>query len=348
MANGETKFSVSGKAVYNNNPLAEAQVSLNKALNYSTTTDAEGNFKITDVPAGNYNLSISKSFSDGNFTETNQNISVTDNLNLSELKLPKAVFLFSISEITASSVFISWSQTDTNDFREYKIYRHTSPGLDETTGTLIYVATSISDTFFTDNNLFESTYYYYRVYVMNDYGRLSGSNIVSAKTLFKNLIKNGDFELFNSSNEPTDWLLENDVWFVSNQNYQNGSYGLRGERNTYLVELGPGASLRQFIPYTSLVAGKQYTFSFHYYVENLNGTYRLTVALATSIQSHSDIYFYFIEGPSSTGWESKSFTFTAPTLNQDLVVSCYVAANIPYNNGPWLMWLDSFELKQIE
>ena len=220
--------------------------------------------------------------------------------------------------------------------------------MDETTGTLIYVATAITDTSFVDTDLFESTTYYYRVYVMNEFGRLGGSNINSAKTLFRNLIMNGDFEFFNLSNEPMDWLLENDVWFVNSQNSQAGYYGLRGERNSYLVELGPGASLRQFIPYPSIVPGKQYTFSYHYYVEDLAGNSTLKVALGTGVQSAYDIYYYFIDGNNSNGWEYYSFTFTAPVLTQDLVLSCFVCVNIPYGNEPWLMWLDNFELKRTE
>ena len=121
VSNPDSKYTVSGKAIYNNSPLGGAGVSLNKTLNYSTTTDSEGNFEITEVPAGNYNLTISKNFVDGNFTEINEDIAVTDNLNLSELKLPKAVLLYPITDITSSSVELKWSQTDAADFREYKI-----------------------------------------------------------------------------------------------------------------------------------------------------------------------------------------------------------------------------------
>lgn len=183
---------------------------------------------------------------------------------------------------------------------------------------------------------------------MNDYGGLGGSNIVSAKTLSKNLIKNGDFELFNSSNRPTDWLTTTDVFFVSNQNAQNGNYGLRGERNSYLVELGPPASLRQFIPYTSIVAGKQYSFSFYYKVVSLAGNSTLKVALGRNVQDASSIFYLFINGNTPEGWQNYSFTFTAPQLTEDLVLSCYVETNVPYNGEPWLMWLDNFELKRTD
>ena len=348
ISESEDKFTVSGKVIYNNSAMQNAQVSLDKISNYSTNTDAEGNFNIPNVPSGTYSLKISKNLPDGNFTEINQNIAVTGNVELSELKLPKAIFLYQPTEITSSSIGLHWSPTDAVDFREYKIYRHTTPGLDETTGTLVYVATTLSDTSFVDTGLFELTDYYYRVYVMNEYGRLGGSNINSAQTLFKNLIKNGDFELFNSSNQPADWLLENDVWLTSDQNFQSGSYGLRGERNSYLVELGPPASLRQFIPYPSIVQGKQYTCSFYYKVDNLGGNSNIKVALGRNVQDAYSIFYIFIDGTAPSGWQNYSFTFTAPQLNEDIVLSCYVETNVPYNGEPWLMWLDNFELKRTE
>ena len=342
----EGDFRVSGKVIYNNSVMPNAQVSLDKKANYSAVTDSEGKFSIENVPKGNYELTVAKNLEDGSFTEINQQIAVTDNLLLSELLLPIGVHIYPLQNVTSSSVDISWSPTDAIDFREYKIYRHTTPGLDATTGTLIYVATSITDTSFADTDLFEWTTYYYRVYFMNEIGRLGGSNITSSKTLYKNLIKNGDFELFNSSNRPTDWLTTTDVFFVSNQNFHSGNYGLRGERNSYLVELGPPASLRQFIPYTSIVAGKQYTFSFHYKVDSLSGNSTLQLALGRNVQDAYSIFYYNIDGNTLEGWQNFSFTFTAPQLTEDLVLSCYVQVNIPYNGEPWLMWLDNFELKR--
>ena len=346
--NNKTNFTVSGKVIYKKAPIANALVRLDSALNYSTTTDAEGKFSIPDVSEGTHKLTIYKSLSDGNFTEMSENVAVTGDLNLSELLLPKAVYLYPPTDVTSSSILVTWSPTDAADFREYKVYRHTSPGLDETTGKLIYVATSINDTSFVDTELFESTSYYYRIYVMNEYGRLGGSNITSSKTMAKNLIKNGDFESYDDFKRPTDWLNENDIWYVSDQNFQNGNYGLRGERNAYLVELGPGASLRQYISYTSIVPGKQYIFSFSYDVENLGGNSTLRVGLGRNVQDAYSICYDVIDATASSGWQNYSFTFTAPTLNEDLVVSCYVETNVPYNGEPWIMWLDNFELKRTE
>jgi hypothetical protein len=345
----DENYSVSGTIVYNNSVLPNAQVSLNKIANYSAVTDTAGKFVISNVPKGDYQLSISKNLTDGSSTEINKQIAVASNVTFSELLLPKAIHLDSIKNVTSSSITLRWSPTDANDFREYKVYRHTTPGLDETTGTLVYVATSISDTSFVDTELFESTQYYYRVYVMNEFGKLGGSNISSTKTLFKNLILNGDFESYDSFHRPTDWLTENNVFFVSDSNHQSGRHALKGMRNSYLVELGPQASLRQYIPYTSVVAGKRYVFSFYYLVQNLPGNATLKVSLGTDIQLGANTpTSVFINGSSVGTWQNYTFTFTAPPLTQDLNVSCYVQTNIPNGGEPWDVWLDNFELKRAD
>ena len=344
----DAQFTLKGKVIYNNSALAGAQVNLDSTANYSAVTDAEGNFSISNVSEGAHKLTVYKSLPDSNFTEINKSVTVNSDLELSDLLLPKAVFLYPLTNVTSSSIVLTWSPTDAADFREYKVYRHTTRGLDETTSTLVYVATTIHDTSFTDTELFESTQYYYRIFVMNEYGKLGGSNIESSKTPDKNLIKNGDFESFDNFNKPTDWITENNVWSVSNQKFQSGGYGLRGEVNSYLYEIG-GASLRQYIPYTSLVTGKQYTFSFFYNIENLDGNSALKVSLGTNIQTgSSSIISTFIDNTAPSGWQKFSFAFTAPQLTEDLVISCYVNVNIPYNNELWLMWLDNFELERAE
>ena len=43
--------------------------------------------------------------------------------------------------------------TDADDFREYKVYRRDSPGIDETSGELIFVSTARAQTTFLDRLL---------------------------------------------------------------------------------------------------------------------------------------------------------------------------------------------------
>jgi hypothetical protein len=188
------KNTVSGKIVSNSIPVANATVSLNKQQNYSTQTDSNGSFSISNVPDGSYSLNINKINPDGTSQERTANITVTEDLTLQSLLLPRPIKILTPANITGTSMMVSWNSTDANDFREYKLYRHSSSGLDENTGTLIHVSTSISDTLFEDNGLSPITQYYYRVFVMNDFGKLGGSNIVSSKTSNINYVQNGSFE----------------------------------------------------------------------------------------------------------------------------------------------------------
>ena len=88
---------------------------------------------------------------DGTFIERATDISVFADVFLDALRLPKAVFCYDPTNVSANSATISWSATDAADFREYKLFRHTTSGQDETTGELVHVATEIQDTVFTDN-----------------------------------------------------------------------------------------------------------------------------------------------------------------------------------------------------
>ena len=187
-------YSVSGTVYSNNSPLPNATVSIDSKASFSTKTGNNGDFTINNIPKGAHNLEVNKTFNDGSFIENNSNITVDSDLLLNSLILPKAVTLNPPAKITDESMTLSWTSTDVNDFREYKLYRHITSGLDETTGTLVHVSTAINDTIFTDANLDPLSVYFYRVYIMNEFGRLGGSNIVSDTTENKNYIWNGNFE----------------------------------------------------------------------------------------------------------------------------------------------------------
>ena len=95
---------------------------------------------------------------------------------------------------THEKVPLRWSLANGPEFREYKVYRRDNPGLDEDTGELIFVSTSIKDTTFVDTPSSTATIYYYRVYVLSAYGKLGGSNLVNTEVPSKNLIQNPGFE----------------------------------------------------------------------------------------------------------------------------------------------------------
>ena len=121
-------------------------------------------------------------------------LSVNEDIELNDLRLPKAVILYEATGVTEIDSEIAWSPTDDSEFREYKLYRHNTTGLDETTGLLIHVATSVNDTTFTDTDLTPLSDYYYRVFVLDDFGRIGGSNIIGITTEEAILLKNGGFE----------------------------------------------------------------------------------------------------------------------------------------------------------
>lgn len=78
--------------------------------------------------------------------------------------------------LESNEVSLSWNKYQAADFREYKLYKHSSSGLDETTGELLHVATSANDTLFT-TTVPHSSETFFRVFVRDDFGLLGGSNI---------------------------------------------------------------------------------------------------------------------------------------------------------------------------
>lgn len=193
----ETKnlYKISGIVYQKESPVSNVTVSVDDKLNWTTQTNDEGYFEISNVTEGNHVLKSSIVQDNGSFIEKSNDIAVNDDIYLNALKLPNAVILSAPNEVTSSSMKLEWTKSDAVDFREYKLYRHNTSGLDETTGTLVHVATAVNDTIFIDEQLSPLEEYFYRVYVMNEFGRLGGSNIVSDTTEQVNLIWNGDFEM---------------------------------------------------------------------------------------------------------------------------------------------------------
>ncbi len=186
----DTLFKVSGVLTYQSNPALNVGIELKKndEVIKHTITDQDGYFEFNGVPESQYTIVANKSYDDGSFTENPIEIMVNEDTYLNNLTLPEPVNIYPPVDYTSKSVTIFWSQYNHDNFYEYKIYRHLTSGLDESTGKLIHISTSINDTVFIDNGsdldygLETNTTYYYRVYVNNEYGRLGGSNIQPVTT----------------------------------------------------------------------------------------------------------------------------------------------------------------------
>jgi len=181
--NGEF-FTVEGKVLNSSGAVENATVKIDDALNWTTKTSSDGSFTIKNVTKGSHELSIKQQSDNGQFSIRNENIEVNKDLLLEALLLPKPVHLEEAvidQKLTINKINLVWTRSTANDFREYKIYKHTTSGLDETTGELIHVSTTKFDTSFVDS-LSHSSRYFYRVFVLNEYGQIGGSNIIEVKT----------------------------------------------------------------------------------------------------------------------------------------------------------------------
>jgi hypothetical protein len=170
---------ISGVLKQNSEPLIEAEVSIDMRLQWSTVTDASGYFEISGVTRGEHNLLASKNLEGGGFVELSTIIDANTSLiNIGQTSLPMPSVLYSIDTNLVShyEVPLKWASSIDSDFREYKLYRKDDPGLDETTGELIFVSTDKDDTTFTDISFITGQNLYYRVYSLFSFGRLGGSN----------------------------------------------------------------------------------------------------------------------------------------------------------------------------
>ena len=195
--NTAASFKLSGKVYYEGARAQDVLIRLDESPAYTTTTDQAGYFEFNNLEGGSHSLNIFKEVTGDAYSTITIPVELNQDVYLNQLLLPKGVQILPPEDISSSSMRLKWTATDAVDFREYKIYQHENSGLDETTGTLIHVSTSIDDTVFTAFSLSPFNTYYFRVYVMNEYGKLGGSNIVSGKTQNVNLIVNGGFEIID-------------------------------------------------------------------------------------------------------------------------------------------------------
>ncbi len=99
---------------------------------------------------------------------------------LNVVKSPDAVNLVAASQ-SSSSIRLSWSQSISDEFAAYYLYRDNVNAISENS-TLVTAITSRGTLSFTDNNLGAGTKYFYRIYVHDNNGFSTASNIDSVTT----------------------------------------------------------------------------------------------------------------------------------------------------------------------
>jgi len=184
-------FDVSGRIAFDQGAVAaNSKIYLNNELR--ATTNNEGDFTIPGVDAGRYTLKATLSDSSSAYAEAELEIDLKGgDLYLDNLLLPVPVELLEPDSVRSTSINLTWRKCNADDFREYKIYIHHSGALDESTGTLLHISTEVNDTtlsikegdfWWGGSTLSPDTKYYFRVFVMNSNGRMSGSNIRDVTT----------------------------------------------------------------------------------------------------------------------------------------------------------------------
>jgi hypothetical protein len=97
-------------------------------------------------------------------------------------QLPEPVVLKEPDLITSSSITLSWTKSENDDFEMYKLYRDSKPEVNDSS-KLITTINVVSTLTFLDSSLAPETTYFYRVYVETVTGLTNGSNMVDVTTL---------------------------------------------------------------------------------------------------------------------------------------------------------------------
>lgn len=310
-------YKVSGKLTLNGLPVSGALVQIGEVFNWKATTDADGKFIIENVALGEYYFKAEKKYDDNRIIFKKSKIALqTELTDIGEIQLPNPISLCSIdtSNILQNSVKITWTKSTDPDFVSYNLYRKNDPGLDESTGELVYVSTNNNDTSYVDNDFRSGISLYYRVYALTSSDRYSGSNLMSVNIPEVNLIVNGNFESTNDGTTPNYWLQN--IVGTPTFNYFAISPIAKHEGNNGLLinyidsganppagEAGWGG-LIQTISTGNLLPGKVYSLSF--WSKTITGS--IQIRLFKNGLIDYPVVTYIV--PNGQDWELHSFNFT--------------------------------------
>lgn len=91
---------------------------------------------------------------------------------------PDTVLLAGV-QMDSVNIRLTWSEPTTDDFESYRIFRDFATMVDTSDGTFIEFGNNRSTTTYIDYAPLVDTTYYYRVYVFDNQGAYTGSNVVS-------------------------------------------------------------------------------------------------------------------------------------------------------------------------
>jgi hypothetical protein len=188
---------------------------------------------------------------------------------------PAATALAPLTEVggsSTSSVRLTWSQATEHDFEQYRIFRDTSPSVSEAS-TLVRAIFEADITSFTDVGLTDNERYYYRVFVEDDGGGVTGSNEQSIVTANR---APTPVTLNVSGTTPTSITLN----WTQNQDHDFTQYRLlQGFDTTSFPIVAGEFNLREQTSHTIFVpGGSSQTFFFKVVVvdQDIDSSQRLT------------------------------------------------------------------------
>lgn len=332
---------VYGVLKINTSPVVGADVQIDDNQNWKTTTNDEGYFEIKNVTKGEHNLKTSKVKENGQLASYESTVSINEGeTDLGEILLPIPPLLYEIdtTDVAQNRLKLSWSTSFDNDFREYKLYRKDDPGIDETTGELIFVTTNYTDTVFIDDSFNMGLEYFYRVFVLSAYGKLGGSNVQNANTPKVNIVVNGDFETPSADSTIFNWYSYTNIFSLDSITVYEGKYSVLAKRPAGIFN---DWNLNQDIPATKFSAGRTYKFSvmmksdntpmgafiFYYHNGNMN-------LITTNLQH-----------PEGSDWAEHSTEFQIPPDASTVTVRLWIQKESL--NNELMAWFDNVKIELL-
>ena len=234
--------------------LGNRQERINISLNDGKTasTNNEGYFEVSGLLSGTYILTAENLLTNTSFSLLTDTIVIdSNNFEYDSIMLPTPVMLHQPSDIKPSSISLSWSGGTQDSFREYRLYIGGEVLHDEN-GTLVYIGTNKTDTSYTisrenfnnaGGTISPNASYFFRVYIYDSYGKISGSNILKVITPSwdtTNFTTHYTLELETNfaGAKPIkgiDWDDNENLWifYYNETGYINGVYHGNGELVNY-------------------------------------------------------------------------------------------------------------------